>query len=395
MTHMPYDLHLQQLDEFLVEHSSLWQPQPFKTTRPAWCFSHPELTQALLDLDDATLHHYESCQDACIAFISAWLPPLAQISTLTALPESGQTSGDPVPVHLNTGMPGRKWQQISALYRSMKNPHQAITEWCGGKGYLGRLLSTQWQQPVTTLEIDLQLIRDGITLATKHKTRQQFRQVDVCTDACAPYLDHHYPVALHACGDLHRELVKRLAHSHTTGFSIVPCCYHLGQAQRYTPLNHHLQLNISREELRLAVNETVTARHHEIEKRDQDSAWKLAFHQLRQSLVPMEYKPFKPVPKAWLNDGFESYCRKLSAREKLYLPAATDFSHWEQIGYQRRHEVVRLQLLRHCFKRVLELWLVMDMAVYLEAHGYFVNISTFCDRTLTPRNILLQGAARP
>lgn len=277
----------------------------------------------------------------------------------------------------------------------MANPHQAITEWCGGKGYLGRILSTQWQQPVTTLEIDPQLIRDGIAFADQYSIRQQFRQMDVFTDACAPYLHDHYPIALHACGDLHRELVKHLAHSDTTGFTIVPCCYHLGREQKYTPFNKQLQLRINREELRLAVNETVTAHHHEIGKRDQDSAWKLAFQQLRHSLAGIpEHTPFKPVPKAWLNDGFEGYCRKLSYREKLSLPANTDFCYWEEQGNQRHHEVVRLQLLRHCFKRTLELWLMLDMAVHLQKHGYCVNIATFCERTLTPRNILLQGARR-
>jgi len=79
----------------------------------------------------------------------------------------------------------------------------------------------------------------------------------------------------------------------------------------------------------------------------------------------------------------------------LPLPTAVDWHAWESCGYKRRHDVMRLQLLRHCFKRVLELWLIMDMAVYLQERDYMVSVGVFCDKTLTPRNIMIEGRALP
>ena len=54
----------------------------------------------------------------------------------------------------------------------------------------------------------------------------------------------------------------------------------------------------------------------------------------------------------------------------------------------------RLESVRLAFRRPLELWLVCDMAVYLEQHGCRVNLGSFCTPSITPRNLLL-SARRP
>lgn len=51
----------------------------------------------------------------------------------------------------------------------------------------------------------------------------------------------------------------------------------------------------------------------------------------------------------------------------------------------------RLQLVRHAYRRALELWLVLDLALRLEEANYTVVINQFCDRALTPRNIIINA----
>ncbi|MNT60344.1 hypothetical protein D3C72_1979200 [compost metagenome] len=48
-----------------------------------------------------------------------------------------------------------------------------------------------------------------------------------------------------------------------------------------------------------------------------------------------------------------------------------------------------LELVRGLFRRPLEVWLLLDRALYLEEQGYAVRLGTFCDYHLTPRNLLL------
>ena len=389
---MSYRARLKQLDKLLVESKALWQPHPFKTVRPQWCQKYPQLSRALLDMDESSLSLYASDDEALNTFISAYIPELAVIPSLIELPATTRIEQSAIDPRLNAGIPGRKWQQITSLYQSIENPERPITEWCGGKGYLGRLLSRQWQQAVLTLEYNPQLLEAGTALADKFKVQQQFRKVDVLNDPTAAQLNKRHAIALHACGDLHRELIDQIIKANVPGFTIVPCCYHLGRDREYKAFNRGLELNLCRESLRLSVNETVTAHNNEIEKRNLDMAWKLGFQQLREALSGSSaYQPFNPVPKAWLKEGFKDYCQKLCQREGVTLPAEVDWHEWESRGYKRQHEVMRLQLLRQCFKRVLELWLIMDMAVYLQDNGYSVSVHVFCERALTPRNIVIEG----
>ena len=55
----------------------------------------------------------------------------------------------------------------------------------------------------------------------------------------------------------------------------------------------------------------------------------------------------------------------------------------------RRHELVR-----HLFRRPLELWVVLDYSMFLEEQGYDVRLGTFCERQLTPRNLLIDAEKR-
>ena len=47
------------------------------------------------------------------------------------------------------------------------------------------------------------------------------------------------------------------------------------------------------------------------------------------------------------------------------------------------------ELLRSLFRRPLELWLVLDRALYLQEQGFQVTLGTFCAAQLSPRNLLL------
>jgi hypothetical protein len=54
-------------------------------------------------------------------------------------------------------------------------------------------------------------------------------------------------------------------------------------------------------------------------------------------------------------------------------------------------QVRNLELLRGLFRRPLELWLVLDRALFLQEQGYGVRLGTFCETPLTPRNLLILG----
>lgn len=133
----------------------------------------------------------------------------------------------------------------------------------------------------------------------------------------------------------------------------------------------------------------VTASPRLTRQRDHDIAWKLAFTEWRAQASDAPYKTFKPVPAPWLRGSFADFLACMAAREGLPAPEQRHLEAIEAAGWQRQREVMRLSIPRHACRRSLELWLVLDLAECLEARGYAPSLATFCDRQLTPRNLLL------
>ncbi|HET8711292.1 MAG TPA: hypothetical protein VFM32_07945, partial [Spongiibacteraceae bacterium] len=77
--------------------------------------------------------------------------------------------------------------------------------------------------------------------------------------------------------------------------------------------------------------------------------------------------------------------------KQVELPHDLDYARYEQAGWERLREVAALNLPRLAFRRVLELWLALDRALFLHESGYRVEVGLFCAHVLTPRNILIKA----
>lgn len=391
---------LNRLDAILNELDWLWRPQPFKERRPAWCAQRPQLTEALLKLTDTELESLSSNHAILIEWLAPHLPELKVLTQLCELPtHSITTLKDPGP-HFNTAIPGRKLEQIESFAAAVGKIENPIVEWCGGKGHLGRRLANNWQQAVFTIEYNGELCHAGEVLAKKAKINQHFYKIDVLSADANRHLPKHHAIALHACGELHRTLIRKAINASSPAIDLVPCCYHLGHLshqgkEEYTPFTEGLQLRLNRDALRLAVTETVTSGTREISWRDQEMAWKLGYAQLRRNVTGNNhYQTMKPINKQWLREGFKPFCSHLAQRDRLELNHNIDWVHFEQQGWQRQNEVMRLSLVRNAFRRPIEIWLVLDIGSYLSNHGYHVEIGEFCKRATTPRNILISARKR-
>ena len=385
---------LQRLDQLLCNYQWLWRPQPFKEARPSWCEKLPALTDELLALSDE--QHAQLAKDsaALFALLESHLPGINEFAELCdirmaeALPLHDQGP------HFSRDIPGRKWQQIQKFASSLGEVQHPVLEWCGGKGHLGRLLAAQWQQPVTTAEWDAALCTSGEKLASRTQVKQQFKIVDLLGPIPADLMQQQHGIALHACGELHRIFIRQGVAKQLPAMDLVPCCYYRIVENIYPSFSEGLNLKLDYNGLRLAITETVTSNASEIRKRDQDTAWKLGYQQLLQRELGLPYQPIKSFSKQWLSDGFQALCERLAARQQIQLPENIDWPHYQAAGEQRLKETRRLELPRQALRRAIELWLVLDMACYLEKHSYNVRISCFCERAVTPRNLLISARKR-
>ncbi|MNZ79497.1 hypothetical protein D3C78_981010 [compost metagenome] len=175
--------------------------------------------------------------------------------------------------------------------------------------------------------------------------------------------------------------------------AIAPCCYNRIQAPQYQPLSTAAKasgLQLSIEDLGLPLSETVTAGARVRRQRDQSMARRLGFDLWQRQVRGVdEYLPTPSLPVSWLHKPFADYCRGLAELKELQAGAEPDWPALEAAGWQRLAQVRNLELLRNLFRRPLELWLVLDRALFLQEQSYQVQLGVFCEQPLTPRNLML------
>lgn len=382
----------QALDDFLIQHQALWRPRPFHHLHLPW---EAEATALAAWLRRRSLEHAETSDPFALAAPAPFPELASQAQTLSTIGEL--PGGDPVQrAHtLSVDVPGRKLAQIQAFASRLQFQQRPThwLDWCAGKGHLGRWL-TQIGQRLTCLKYDPALIESGRALSERLGLDAVHVQQDVLADTCNARLKkEHTPVALHACGDLHVRLLQLASRNSCSQLAVAPCCYNRIAGLHYQPLSSAAQvsaLQLSRDDLGLPLSETVTAGARVRRQRDQSMAWRLAFDLLqRQQRGVDDYLPTPSLPTSWLDKDFASYCRDLADLRGVTVSGPVDWPALEDAGWQRLAQVRNLELVRGLFRRPLELWLLLDRALFLEEQGYQVRLGTFCAHELTPRNLLL------
>ena len=404
-TGIDYAARFAELDAWLLAHQALWRAKPFITPALPWETDHPELARWLrgrtLEQAEAA-HNQPQLLDAPEPFAS-----LAQRSAqLTELPQwhdadpsaRSTTAEGRTEELLSRHIPGRKWQQVNHFATCTRQHWQQPTahwlDWCAGKGHLGRLLAWQGDQPLTCLERDPELNQQGAELGRELGITRQHLDADVLAPASWQLLHpQHSVIALHACGQLHMTLLQQAAARHCRQLALSPCCYNRIETDTYLPLSAQAQaseLQLSRDDLGLPMQESITAGQRVRRLRDQSMAWRLAFDiWQRQARGVDSYLPTPSRRESALNAGIAAFCRDLAAHHQLQLAEPDDWQQLEQQGWQRLAQVRNLELVRGLFRRPLEVWLLLDRALFMQGCGYQVQIGQFCPAQLTPRNLLL------
>ncbi|KKD00608.1 methyltransferase [Photobacterium halotolerans] len=387
-----------QLDALLTQEKAYWQFMPFACQDYPWRHSNPELStwlDALSELDLALLLEDSAALVRELAVFLPVLPEMHQLADIPALAPVSDVSPR-LPRGLDVGIPGRKWLQILAFNAVLPSHQLPWLEWCAGKGYLGRVLAACHHTEVTSLEWQQRLTQDGQLAANQLGLPMTFIQADAFAPESARVIkpDQH-AVALHACGDLHVSLLEQVAAKRTAAVSVSPCCYHLIRHEVYQPLSKPAkasELRLSKHDLRMPLQETVTAGQRVKQQRFVEVSYRLGFDALQKHLTGNhEYLPVPNVQKARLKHGFTDFCQWAAAQKGLPLTGDIDYLHWQQQGEARFREVERMELVRQAFRRPLEMWLVFDRALLMQEAGYQVSVGTFCDKPTTPRNIMIHA----
>lgn len=420
---------LMRIDRLLTKTQSLWQPPEFSSfgINAAYqrVIEHLDLADIVSELDLEQLDTIDADPGQLFDIFGGPLSAIAPdyeavcndlaplLLPSTAPPKPAQIN---FPFWLETGIGGRKLAQIKHFIQATESLHgeslpneplhSNVLEWCAGKGHLGRLWlyyaaqqQGNAQTQVHSLEWQTQLCQQGAQLAQQLQLPQRFYPADAMQPIL--WLSMQYPdhaLALHACGDLHRSLLEQGVQQGLASFTLAPCCYHLSADALYRPLSKQLRsttaLQLSKAALKLAVQGQVTGGQRIRTLRHQEVRWRLAYQCLREDLYEgphVGYQPLPALPKAVLSEGFEGFLN-WAFTQHSWRPEHT----MDSLALLEQARVLQLKLrrvdvVRHNFRRLLELWLVLDRAVFLQEHEYEVEVMVFCPYPVSPRNLLIRA----
>ncbi|MEW6764781.1 MAG: methyltransferase [Pseudomonadota bacterium] len=393
------------LAAWLEQTSMLWRPAPFHHVVQPWATTHPALHAAIAGLDPAEVDRLHADEQALRAWLAPFIPGISELVQWMACerfnPSTASRRSSKVACHApNRDVPGRKWAQIEAfahLALAESDNANEVLDWCAGKSHLGRLIGLHSGLRVRALERDPALCAEAERLAARDRVALAAEACDVLSIGDN---DRHRKVltpgtlacALHACGDLHLALLDQVAGQAPSGLLVAPCCYHRTTHEYYLPrssMGRACGLKLSREDLRLAVLETCTAGHaqRESDKRRKTRLLALRYWGGQNGLIVADYAPLKDIGR---HDDVTAMIRSC---ERLGWPApdAGELEAAISTGRTRAAEVRAFELIRAAMRRPLESWLVLDMALGLEESGFAVEVGEFCDKTLTPRNLMIRA----
>jgi hypothetical protein len=385
----------EQLTALLQQTHAFWRPRPFYREALPWLEQQPALAARVLDLPRQAIAQLATDTAALEALFADDLPFASALNTLSTVPKLPTRPLPQVPARFASGIPGRKWQQVQAFAATLSEGGGRLLEWCAGKSHLGVYLAHCLNRPVTALEWNAELVDQANARARRNEVELTSHRVDVLSRQAARYLQTgQRAVALHACGDLHERLLLSAFDNGVERLDIAPCCYHKRREDSFTPLSacgRQTQMPLDRLTLQSAVTATATAPATVRRQRERLQSMRLGFDALQRDVRGVdEFLPVPSLPMSWARAGFADFCGHCARLKGIRLPA-TNWQYYERLGEEWFWKVSALDLVRFLFRRPLEVWLVLDRALFLREQDYAVRVGTFCSTSLTPRNLMIQA----
>lgn len=399
----PFVSRLSQLHAFLERHQSIWRPRAFCDREAPWL--EASLRDWLASLSWEAIEAYQQTPPPLEEFHPTLRALHKEASALTQFPRANPErwpawESDPratLAPAARRYTPGRKLLQLAAIADRTAHWMQPtpVIDWCGGKGHLGRAIGGAWKSPIRVVERDASVIADGQQLHQQFGVETQFFQRDVMREDCGDVFEGAGVVyALHACGELSATLAERLPQTDVQRALLMPCCPHFtGEHSYWRPISAHgaqHPLQLTTPDLKLAIADEVVARPAIRAARRQEQLWRLcADVLLRQALGVEDYVTVGMLPPRAFRGELRDFIEAVFSARGLVAPSSAAIDTAERDAEEELRLVQAFGLTRAVFRRPLEVFILLDRALFFHEHGWVVTIEELFPRTASPRNLAI------
>jgi hypothetical protein len=281
----------------------------------------------------------------------------------------------------------------------------------GGIGLLAQTLCNQYNLKVMSLDMDPALQKTGRERHEKNHrypdNKVSYHLIKVAADEPqfkALLNPDLMTIGLHACGALSLDQIHATVKNQVNNLINFGCCYYKiasnPEAQNISSFARSLPSKIIQSPFALTLS---TRAHKKMNDKDYTFKLKVKFYRYAMHfLLHDEYKMPGMVtlgnthPKLYA-ESFGVYAldqlQRISVIPKHSIEELNSY-----FSDVRRQELIwkmlAAGLIRNAFGRPLEIYLLLDRAIYLEEHGYQAELMEFFDEEKSPRNIGLAAARR-
>lgn len=289
----------------------------------------------------------------------------------------------------------RKRTQVEAFVQAasvVSRDARRIVDVGAGHGHLTRELAERLALPTVGLERDRRLVERANALPSS--SPPHFEATDVLRDGFA-FRQGDCAVALHACGELGDALVVAAAEC-SAAVAFVGCCLQKRRADHREPIRaEHARMP----ELRLAKSilglSNLMSRAEGVEASLDEN---LAAREKRLAVrLLLESRGVIPRPSAELEglnrraalDELPTLARRVFEARGLPIPTMPEIAVMANHARHVQAAVRRWSLPRDMLARLLEVYVLLDRAGHLAAHGYALAFGTLFPTAASARNLAL------
>jgi len=413
---LDYKSTLSEIKDFLDSYESIWNKEiiyNYPNTLKAYDIQHLDLLNQLSDDELWKI-------DARFDFSPIKDTPLFSLIEKTM--SFNQIINKYIPTQLNlpllafTRIKDKKHHELDNLIPLIidlkhKLNFKTVIDIGGGVGHLSRILGSYFNTAATCIDINQDFLTQGeITnkrLHPKHATNVKFHNMDIRKTPLENFNNelelfnaNTFVVGLHSCGQLSSKLLQAAVHYKVKGILNFGCCYFKYDHPQYELLSYHAKSNplfINEQGLTLATRAHTYISKQDFHNKFQVKSFRFGLHLLLYELL--DHKKFITMGDSPIKDyfnGFSYYVlKKLDERHiKHTLTAKVIDNYFSDQDIQNKiRKMFLCNLIRWFFGRPLELYILLDRAVYLQEHGYYTSLTHYFDDKISPRNVGILGTA--
>ncbi len=380
-----------QVKEFLERHENLLQTEVLENNINSLNTYIP-WSKELLNLSIENQINCEFELETSYLKNTEFINFISSIKDLIKIPKA-QLSQLEIPAYLTRKLSKKKTHELKQIKYLVDNLNfNQIIDIGGGAGHLASYLICDNEKKAISFDLEEKYQIIGKEKLKRYAPeilkRLDFKTQKIDENTKLPQIQKSLTIGLHACGDLSSILLKNSIDKEREILSL-GCCYHKCTKQ-YLNLSQIAQnkpLHLSFHSLTMAAKTFKTLDREQFERRQRVKDFRYAIHLFATRELGLDFQTLGNAKPHDYQGRFSKYAHK-------YLPVTQKYS--EDIlnnKFKEYQEEVRLiqtlGSIRSMLSRLVELYIILDRALFLQERGKRVEVLELFETTISPRNLAI------